>query len=140
MGVLLTPPDGAARNTWRIAYYVKIKSSLVKKAKYAKAKADANLLKRQLERVEDATRTGLATGKEIEDWIARGWIKEEEAAIAFTGYAETAERKRKELHYLRISDYRLQRQIGLVFQKTDHLPKVVSEMIRLMKQLKQNVV
>ena len=51
--------------------------------------------------------------------------------------AVTAERKRKELHYLRISDYRLQRQIGLVFQKTDHLPKVVSEMIRLLKQLKR---
>lgn len=94
----------AARNTWRIAYYVKIKSGLVKKAKYAKAKADANLLKRQLERVEDATRTGLATGKEIEDWIARGWIKEEEVAIAFTGYAETAERKRKvALHH---TDYK----------------------------------
>jgi len=51
--------------------------------------------------------------------------------------AVTEERKRKELHYLRISDYRLQRQIGLVFQKTDHLPKVVSEMIRLLKQLKR---
>lgn len=41
------------------------------------------------------------------------------------------EARRNELHYLRIGDYKLSREQGLVFQKSDHLPKGLSELIRL---------
>jgi LysR family transcriptional regulator, cyn operon transcriptional activator len=44
------------------------------------------------------------------------------------------EAARKELHYLRIRDYNLTRQLGLVFQKGDHLPRLISELIALFKQ------
>ncbi|MBI2503180.1 MAG: site-specific integrase [Candidatus Latescibacteria bacterium] len=46
-------------------------------------------------RLERATRTGLVSTKEIDDWIAKGWIKDEEANVAFPGYAESSERKRR---------------------------------------------
>ncbi len=88
-----------ARNTWRISYYVKLNGKLVLKAKYAKVKWDANLLKRQIERLEDATKMGIATDTEIAAWIDKGWIKQEETEQAFSGYAETANRKyRKDVH------------------------------------------
>ena len=85
----------AARKGWRVSYYVRLKDRSVKKAKYARAKSEANLLKRKLERVESASRTALASDGEIEDWIQRKWITEEEAEAVFTGYAETAARKRR---------------------------------------------
>lgn len=82
------------RNSWRISYYLRLRDRLVKKAKYSKLRPDANLLKRQLEKLEHATRTGLASETEINEWVERGWLKEEEAKIAFTGYTETVERNR----------------------------------------------
>ncbi len=42
--------------------------------------------------------------------------------------------KRKELHCLRIRNHRLSRQVGIVFCKSDHLSKVLSELIRLFKE------
>lgn len=45
--------------------------------------------------------------------------------------AATEEVKRNELNCLRIRDYKLVRKVGLVFQKSDHIPKILSELIRL---------
>lgn len=39
--------------------------------------------------------------------------------------------KRKELHFLRLSDVRLVRQLGLVFQKSDYQPRAIRELISL---------
>ena len=70
------------RDSWRISYYLRLRDQLVKKAKYSKLRPDANLLKRQLENLEHATRTGLASETEINEWVERGWLKEEEAKTA----------------------------------------------------------
>jgi LysR family transcriptional regulator, cyn operon transcriptional activator len=48
--------------------------------------------------------------------------------------AVVEEAARKELHYLRIRDYDLTRQLGLVFQKVDHLPRLLSELIVLFRE------
>jgi len=52
--------------------------------------------------------------------------------IPFAAVAE--ETKRRELHCLRIRDYKLTRQVGLVYHKADHLPKVLAELIRLFRE------
>jgi len=48
--------------------------------------------------------------------------------------AVQAEVQRGELHCLRVRNYELNREIGLVFQKTDHLPKLTAELVRLFRQ------
>ena len=80
------------RNNWRIGYYIRIDRKSIKKAKYAKTKADANLLKRKLERVEDGCKTALASKKDIDEWVQQGWLKKEEAEQIFIGYKETIAR------------------------------------------------
>jgi DNA-binding transcriptional LysR family regulator len=52
--------------------------------------------------------------------------------IPFLAVAE--ETKRRELHCLRIQDYKLTRQVGLVYHKADHLPKLIAELIRLLRE------
>jgi DNA-binding transcriptional LysR family regulator len=47
--------------------------------------------------------------------------------------AVVEELKRKELHCLRIRGHRLERQMGLVYLKSNHIPKVLEELIRLFK-------
>ena len=73
------------RNNWRIGYYIRIDRKSIKKAKYAKTKADANLLKRKLERVEDGCKTALASKKDIDEWVQQGWLKKEEAEQILMG-------------------------------------------------------
>lgn len=41
------------------------------------------------------------------------------------------EAARGELHYLRISDHKLTRQLGLVLQRSEYLPRILSELARL---------
>lgn len=45
--------------------------------------------------------------------------------------------KRKELHSLRVRGYDLRRHLGLVFHKSEHVPKVVTELIRLFGESKE---
>ncbi len=45
--------------------------------------------------------------------------------------------KRGELHYVRISDYQLTREIGLVFPKTEQLPNVFGRLIELFQEVEQ---
>ena len=81
------------RNCQRISYRLKLNGRFSQKSRYAKGNSQANRLKRQIEALEEATRTGVATSADIGDWIATGWIKQEEAEIAFPGYGETASRE-----------------------------------------------
>lgn len=53
--------------------------------------------------------------------------------------AVLAEARRKELHYVHIRDYSLTRQIGLVFPKFDHRPKVVAELVNLFEQVHRDL-
>lgn len=45
------------------------------------------------------------------------------------------ELERKELHCLRIQNYKLTRQVGLVYHKSEHTSKLLAEMIRLFKEI-----
>jgi DNA-binding transcriptional LysR family regulator len=47
--------------------------------------------------------------------------------------AVVEEARRNQLHYLRIRDHALFREQGLVFQKSDHHPRALSELIRLFR-------
>lgn len=44
------------------------------------------------------------------------------------------ELERRELHCLKIRNYRLIRQVGLVYHKSEYIPKILSELIRLFKE------
>ncbi len=81
-----------ARQCWRINYTLTLRNKKMRRAKYAKAKADANVLATQLGRIEQATRTGMATQHDIEEWIDRDWLAENQAETAFSGFAESIER------------------------------------------------
>jgi DNA-binding transcriptional LysR family regulator len=48
-------------------------------------------------------------------------------------HSTSDELERKELHCLRIRNHKIVRQVGLVFQKSDHRPKVLAELIGLFK-------
>lgn len=48
--------------------------------------------------------------------------------------AAMEELKRKELHWLRIEGHRLDRQVGLVYLKSENMPKILAELIRLFKE------
>jgi DNA-binding transcriptional LysR family regulator len=50
-------------------------------------------------------------------------------------HAVADELKRKELHSLRIRDHRIVRQVGLVYLKSNHTPKILSELIRVFTQV-----
>src|SRR5438552_2577245 len=55
--------------------------------------------------------------------------------ISIIPYRAVAEEtKRQELHCVRIRDYELSREVGLVYQKSDHMPKILSELIRLFQE------
>ena len=83
------------RQCWRINYTLTLRRQKKRRAKYARGKPEANLLATQLGRIEQATRAGMATQLEIEQWIERGWIEVEQAGVAFTGFIESAQRKRQ---------------------------------------------
>ncbi|MGH9328224.1 MAG: LysR family transcriptional regulator [Terriglobia bacterium] len=55
--------------------------------------------------------------------------------IPFSSVAE--EVKRRELHYLRIRNRKVTRQVGLVYHKSEHLPRILAELIRLFKEAQQ---
>jgi integrase len=82
------------RKCWRVCYALRLRNRKARRAKYTRVKAEASVLLTQLTRVEQATRTGMATQQEIEEWVERGWLDHEQAAIAFAGYSESTQRKR----------------------------------------------
>jgi len=48
--------------------------------------------------------------------------------------AVAEELQRGELHYLKIKGHKLTRRVGLVYHKSEHVPKMLAEMIRLFKE------
>jgi DNA-binding transcriptional LysR family regulator len=55
--------------------------------------------------------------------------------IPFRSMAD--ELKRGELHCLRIRNHKVTRQVGLVYHKSDHLPRILLELIRLFKETQE---
>ena len=70
-----------SRNCWRVSYRIHLGSFPKQKTKYVRKKSDGAWLLPQLERVEEATRTGNAKDRD-------------EAESAFPGYADTKRRLR----------------------------------------------
>jgi len=48
------------------------------------------------------------------------------------------ELQRGELHCLKIRNHKLIRKVGLVYHKSDHIPKILAELIRLFKESRRN--
>ena len=78
---------------YRVAYSLKIVGSdqLVRRSRYPKSFSEAQTMRTQLDALEQAVRTGMAPLDQIEDWVHKGWIKQEEAFAAFRGYRTSAE-------------------------------------------------
>ena len=83
-----------SRNTHRIRYTLSLRGRQKTRAKYVRDRVEADQLKVRLEEIERATRTGIARQEDIGEWIDRGWIMQDEAEIAFTGFAESTDRRR----------------------------------------------
>lgn len=82
------------RNCLRIEYTLTLRGRKVRRPRYVRDTAEARLLQRRLEQLEQATRTGIARQNDIEEWIDRKWLKQEEAKIAFSGcFQESIARK-----------------------------------------------
>ena len=80
------------RTNWRVRYNLYLLGKRQRRDKYADTRADAELLAKRIEELETATKRGIATRQQIEEWIDRGWLRASEASIAFTGYEESRRR------------------------------------------------
>ena len=84
------------RTGYRVVFTLKLPDNTLRRQKYPKTKSEANVLRRQVERLEEAVRTGLAGYDDIAEWIGRDWLKEEEAIQAFRGFRESQSMRRPE--------------------------------------------
>ena len=79
-----------------------------RKQKYVKTASEAHTVKLQLENLEQASRNGMASTKDIEYWIAREYLSQEEAARCFPEWSNVLELRdragRYETDYDRIED------------------------------------
>ena len=82
---------------WRVWYTIEINGNKQRRSKSVKSIQEADTLMLRLAAVEQATRTGVATLADIEEWIAKQWITRQDANSAFTGFAETARRNGTDL-------------------------------------------
>ena len=90
--------DSSHRTGKRIQYTIVVAGKKIRRDKHRPTVVEARLLVREVELLEQATRTQIATSDQIENWIDRRFIKPEEAAQAFPGYTETAARLRRTQH------------------------------------------
>ncbi len=74
---------------FRVSYSIRLPAGPIYRSRYATTRAEADQLRRQLEAVETAARTGLAPVDQIEDWLGRGWLKPEEAMAAFRDWRQS---------------------------------------------------
>ena len=91
------------RNCYRVRYSLTLGSMKKRRAKYAPTEQAADILAARLTKLEQATRTGIASHQDIGDWIRRGWTTVEEADTAFVGFADSTARTQHEQP--RITDY-----------------------------------
>lgn len=88
-----------SRNCYRVRYTLAIDAGKTRRAKYVPSKSEAQTLSHRLTHLEQATRTGIASYPDIEDWIKREWITAEEADIAFVGYSDSTAHSRLDTDY-----------------------------------------
>lgn len=62
---------------------IRLPAGPIYRSRYAGTRGEADQLRWQLEAVETAARTGLASVDQSEDWLGRGWLKPEKALAAF---------------------------------------------------------
>ncbi len=84
-----------ARDCWRVQYFIYLKGKKIRKSRYPKTQGEARLLAIQLGHLEQASRQQYATRQEVEAWVERGWIPEEQASLIFPGYEEVIEHNRR---------------------------------------------
>ena len=88
-----------ARDCWRIRYTVRLGVHRRRRPVYAKTKAEGRSLKGKLELLEQSMRSGIVRQADLHEWLLRGWVTAEEAAIAFPGYQETVDRQASPTNY-----------------------------------------
>ena len=93
------------RNFWRVQYLVHRNGGSERRARYARAKGEARVLANQLGQVEEATRRQYAAREEVEGWIAKGWLCEEEAGAIFVGFGEVVAHRRRQAALTEPTDY-----------------------------------
>ena len=71
--------DSSHRTGKRIQYTIVVADKKIRRDKHRPTVVEARLLVRELELLEQATRTQIATSDQIEGWIDRRFIKPEEA-------------------------------------------------------------
>ncbi len=77
------------RRHWRVTYAVHLPSGTRRRSRYCSTRREADQMRRALEAVESATRAGMATMDQIEEWIGREWIGRQEARETFRSYRES---------------------------------------------------
>ncbi|MDE2704030.1 MAG: site-specific integrase [Gemmatimonadota bacterium] len=73
---------------YRVSYSVALPGRKKYRSRYLRTRQAAGDLKRQLERLEEATRTGVASSDQIDEWVSRDWLKAEEAQETFRAWRE----------------------------------------------------
>ena len=77
------------RKAFRVVFTLMLPSGSVRRSRYPRARQEGRNLCRQLERLEEAVRVGMAPLGEIEDWLGRKWLTQAEALEAFRAYRES---------------------------------------------------
>ena len=95
----------AARDSWRVDYFLYLTDRKVRRTQYTKLKAEARILSSQLEQLEQATKRQYAPRPQVESWVEKGWISEEQAAQLFAGYDEVVEQRRRTEQGAREADF-----------------------------------
>jgi integrase len=96
-----------SRDSWRIQYFIYLKGKKIRKTKYPKTRSEARLMANQLEQLEQATKSEYATKQDIEIWVEKGWIGEDQASHIFTGFDEVIEHKRRTNVAINTIDWKL---------------------------------
>jgi len=89
------------RKCWRVRCTLQVGTQRRRRAFYARSRSDARTLLGRLEQLEQATRSSIATRNEIDQWVQSDYLRPDEAAACFPGWAETQLRNPA----LRVTDF-----------------------------------
>ena len=93
MAFIVPHPSEENQQRWKIRYILTVGSQKLRRDKYEKKKTDAELLKSRLVGLENATKIGYASERDIKTWEEKGWITEEESVKYFQDYGDLKSRR-----------------------------------------------
>jgi site-specific recombinase XerD len=81
------------RQVYRVRYTYKVGGKSIRRSISSKSKPEIRVLQRQVEELEEASRTRLAGIDRIDQWVERNWITATEAGSLFEGYSGTIQQR-----------------------------------------------